>query len=182
MRSLALAVVFSVAACAHAQSPAAAPESPAALADALDKSQTALTGLLDKLEPWDGSDPVTGEEAAKAQKSLIAESAAADALIKSGDELLARGIPREKAKGKAAFASFFAARGTVVYKNPTVEKSQRQVAAAQVNVAGHMASLIRSRAVESKGYAEREAQIEDWLGKARVSLERSRKQLASAKP
>lgn len=196
MKILALAVLLQ-AACAHAQPQPSSVARPAlyarharpasgwdaaTLAEDLDNTQQNLTALLDLLEPWDGSDPAAGKDAEWAQKKLLDESAACDELIKSGDELLARGIPREKPKGKAAFVSFFAARGTVVYKDPTIEKSRRQVAAAQVNVAGHMASLIRSRASDAKGWAEREAKIEDWLAKSRLSLERSRKQLASATP
>lgn len=149
----------------------------------LDWTRKNLDGLLNYLEPDTLMSVATGEELASAQKDLLSESAACAALIADGDIALAKGIVRQKEDPPFHIRAviYFPSRPSRVrINNPSMSLLQRDVASSQVNVAGHMATLISSK-LEHAPAAEEEANIQGWLDSARKNLAASQKRLAQAR-
>lgn len=148
----------------------------------LDWTQKNLDGLVDYLEPWQkGVAAPLGREAAEAQKDLLSESAACAALIADGRALLDRGIERAAEPSRPLRAIFlFPSKPMRPRRQPAVEELQRDVATAQVNVAGHMGSLIELRG-EHEAEAAEEAKAQEWLDSAGKYLADAEKRLADAR-
>lgn len=151
---------------------------PEQLAKDLENTSRNLTDLAFYLEPYKKEiEPPSGQDAEWAQKTLVSETQACDKLIQAGDEMLAKGLTRKKVTfGALGWPSA----AMLLRKKPTVAELQRDVAIAESNVAGHLGSLIESRASDYKGYAEQEAKFEEWLQASRKHLAEARKRLEAA--
>lgn len=148
----------------------------------IDWTQKNLDGLVDYLEPWQtGVAAPRGQDAADAQKDLLSESAACAKLIAEGQALLDKGIERAaEPSGPLRAVFLFPSKPMRPRLQPAVAELQRDVATAQVNVAGHMGSLIELRSEHEAEPAE-EAKAKEWLDSAGKYLAAAEKRLADAR-
>lgn len=147
----------------------------------LDWTRKNLNGLLNYLEPYDGTPAPTGEAAASAQKDLLSESAACAALIADGDAALAKGIVRAPSDSMLRGVIGVPVRAQPGRsKNPSLVELQRDVASDQVNVVDQMSSLIQAKGFHTPD-AEEEKKILEWFNSARKDLAVAEKRLAQAR-
>jgi len=155
----------------------------------LDRARKSLAGFLDYLAPFSGPPAPAGEIAGAVQRQLIAESAACDALFAEGDALLARGLARKKEDSDPSSSSLYLSRlqpalhmdtaALAALAHPSIPELQRKVASEQIDVAGHMATLLKRKRAPVAD-PKTEAAVQGWLDSSREGLASARKSLAEA--
>ena len=132
-----------------------------------------ISALLNYLEPYNGGAALPEKNEMQAQKDLLSESDHCDALIQESVVLLPNIV---RGSSPASPTPYFLNRPTLAHQKVSSRRLQREVASWQVNVAGHMATLIQNkRAHASPDY--KEGNIEGWLAAANKELAASTKRL-----